>query len=218
MTDADKRNYKARYKTITDDMKKIMGKPHRMPERIADANSDYEQDDALPPDYEEIINSDPKPHPSPVSMSEEAIKKTLFASRCFGVSMQLFDCEVCSCCGLTSPTHIDRDFPKDKDCLFPRKHLNVEFKDAWHCNCERCNLGMYWPTGRHKLFGEYAPNHDGKKPWEFLPNAEEGKPNAQLCTRCYNEKSVKSEDLERELFVINAACFFLQLNQLTISL
>ena len=66
---------------------------------------------------------------------------------------------------------------------------------------------MYWSTNRPNIIGQYAPNHNGKNPWEFLPNAKKAKPNLQLCTRCYKEKSVKPDNLERELFVINAACF-----------
>ena len=203
----DKRKYRTRYNKLTEEMMRIMGKPHRMPERVADADPDDAHDDPLPPDYEDIINSDPKPHPSPVSMSEDAIKKTIAASRRFGVSMQLFDCKACSCCGLTSPTHCDPDFPHDTECPFPRKHLKLDFKPAWRCNCEICNLGIYWPTGRPRLMEQYAPNHHGKHPWEVMTNEQEGIPNAQLCPRCYKEKSIKPGELERELSVTNEVCF-----------
>ena len=111
------------------------------------------------------------------------------SARRFAVSMQLFDCNTCSCCGLTRPFHDNPEFPKLDDCPFKPRHLNAKYYKAWKCNCETCNGKKYYAAKRPSVMKRYKNTHDNKDPWEVMDDEQMDQPNALLCNNCYQEQS-----------------------------
>ena len=149
-------------------------------------------------DFHKILDTDPKHLPCPVKMNSDAKETADLAARRFSISMQLFGCRTCDCCGLTKPYHDDPIFPDAADCPFRPRHLINGYERAWKCNCERCDGARYFGAGRHKVIDFYRRDHEGRAPWEVL-GLDKNEPNAWLCAKCYKEHDVKEEHFNGDL-------------------
>ena len=163
--------------------------PHRQPS------------DGAKVEFQQILDTDPKPLPCPVQMDSDARDTTDLSARRFSISMQLLDCRTCDCCGLTKPYHDDPTFPEDDECPFKRRHLVNGFQPAWKCTCDRCDGARYFGANRPKIITFYRRDHGGQAPWEFL-RLNKDAPNALLCAKCYNEQSEKDELHSGQLHII----------------
>ena len=206
--DADRttrQKFKRTYDKQREAMERLMAKkPHRQLEPQPQEDSDSAHSDSEVQhshnDCQELLDTDPKHHPCPVKMNDCSKDTVLLAGRRFAISMQLFDCDRCSCCGFTKPFHADPTFPPDSDCPFPPKHLAEKYHPAWKCDCEMCKGALYYGAKRNKIMDFYRQQHGGREPWEVMPSEEEGRPNAMLCNSCYHEQSAKDEDSHRQCF------------------
>ena len=87
-----KKRYKKKYKDVKNAMQDhMLYPPHRQP---AEGETS---------DFRKILDTDLKPLPCPVNMNTDARETADLAARQFTVSMQLFGCHTCDCCGLTKP-------------------------------------------------------------------------------------------------------------------
>ena len=139
-----------------------------------------------------ILDTDPKSLPFPVNINPNARETADLAARRFSVSMQLFGCRTCDCCGFTKLYHDDPTFPDAKDCPFRPRHLVNGYERAWMCNCDLCDGARYFAAARPNVIGFYGREHQGRAPWEVL-GLDKNKPNAWLCAKCYREQDIADE-------------------------
>lgn len=119
----DKRKATAVYKKQTKKMNVFLTLPH-----VPDEGSNYE--------FWKILDTDPKYCPCSVKMDSDITEISTLAERRFGISIQLFNCHTCHCCGLTKPFHDDPTFPADADRPFPLWHLVKGYQQAWKYRCK----------------------------------------------------------------------------------
>ena len=198
-----KQKLKRMYDKMTAAMRRLMTeKEHRQLEPRPQEDDDRDHSDLdvqqSPDDCQELLDTDPRHHPCPVKMNDESKETVLLAGRRFTLSMQLFDCNRCSCCGCTKPFHADPVFPPHSDCPFPPKHLADKYHPAWKCDCHNCKGALYYGANRTNIMAFYRHKHGGTDPWEVMPEGDEKSTNAMLCNSCYKEQSAKDEDAYRK--------------------
>ena len=182
-----KKRYKKIYKDVKDKMEDhMLNPPHRQP-----AEGDTS-------DFRKILDTDPKSLPCPVNMNKDARETADLAARRFTVSMQLFGCRTCDCCGLTKLYHDDPTFPDAQDCPFRPRHLVNGYERAWKCECNLCDGARYFGAGRPKVIDFYRRDHRGRAPWEVL-RLDKNEPNAWLCAKCYREHDVAEDRFNGEV-------------------
>ena len=181
------RRHRTIYKNVKDKMEEHMLKPpHRQP--VNGATSDLQM----------ILDTDPKSLPCPVNMNPDARVTADLAARRFTISMQLFGCRTCNCCGLTKLYHDNPTFPEAHDCPFRPRHLVNGYERAWKCDCNLCDGARYFGAGRHKVIDFYRRDHRGRAPWEVL-GLDKNEPNAWLCAKCYREHDVAEDRFNGEV-------------------
>lgn len=155
--------------------------------------------DEDPPDFRDLLDCDPKPYPCPVGIDPTSAEAVDLAGRRTAVSLQMFSCQTCSCCGRVTPFHDDPYFPDDAaDIVFSQKHLKLKYHDAWRCSCDACARGAFYAAQRPSIMNQYRRNHMNRNPWEVM-GIESQVPNALICDHCYNEYSAANPaDASRE--------------------
>lgn len=103
-----------RYKKIRDAMVKHMEKPHQrpLPRKLA-VKLNLQDFFTLTQSTTRVL----------LKWTKKRNKKTILGGRRSAISMQLFDCNTCFCCGWTNPFINNPLFPSDTGCPFPPHHL-----------------------------------------------------------------------------------------------
>jgi len=116
--------------------------------------------------YETLLNTPPRPYPSPAPLSEASLKKHAIQSRRVETSLLLYSVCQCDSCGRVQPEHKDDKFTLtakqglDPEPVFERKALMNKMHKAWHCECEGyCRGSQHWPAERRAFmdFYRFAP-------------------------------------------------------------
>ena len=152
-------------------------------------------------DYNDFLNTNPRPYQTPVKMSDEAMREHVRAGRDFDISTLLYQVEDCKCCGRVQPGHadplLDVSNSPYKTIPFARTTLVNKYHDAWHCRCDYCNgdqggnHGQFWPVRRSELIRHYKDKHNGTHPRDFTRGTVE---RVRICEACYREVDVKQKD------------------------
>ena len=156
-----------------------------------------------------ILDTKPRPYPSPVRMDEVAVKKHVAMGRRAELSLLMYEVAACGCCGSVKPHHCDPDFPDSAP--LSRMHLMNKSHDAWHCTCkEYCKGSQFYASRRHTVMHHYKSNHNQLGPGEY----GEAHPNTvfktSLCHKCYQE--VTADKVDGNFITIIIVPFVLYLN------
>ena len=152
-------------------------------------------------EYKSILHNKPKPYPTPFAMSNLSKKKHTLHGRRFEVSMYMFDCESCSCCGRVKPGHVDPYFPNNSP--FERKHLLNPYHKAWKCTCKSCKGCQFYCDERRSHMYYFAANHNKLTRWDFLGCSKDAN-NAVLCNSFYKE-------IDSKKILVKTKCFLYEI-------
>ena len=127
---------------------------------------------------QQLLDSLPRPYPSPVDMTEESTLNHTVIGRRFEMSSEMYRVVKCDCCGFVKPGH---DYPASPTgVVFERTHLLNKMHPEFHCSRkEFCKGSQFYCANRptHKYwFYQQHPSH----PRDLL-NLPPGETNATIC-------------------------------------
>ena len=139
-----------------------------------------------PEKTQQLIDSRPRPYPSPVHMTKESTLMHTVIGRGFEISSKMYRVFKCDCCGFVKPGHDDPGFPTD--VVFEQNNLLKRKHPAFHCSCkEVCKGSQFYcaniPMQKHWFYQQHQ-----RHPRDLLNLPPRGK-NATICNDCHNEIS-----------------------------
>eukprot|EP00984_Skeletonema_dohrnii_P031047 scaffold23084_cov153-Skeletonema_dohrnii-CCMP3373.AAC.2 len=135
-----------------------------------------------------ILDTKPKPYPSPVGMDSDAVRRHVSSARRAEISLLMHQVKACGCCGSVKPHHSDPGFPDSAP--LKRMHLINQSHDAWHCTCKAYCKGSQFYSARRgtNVMRQYMRMHDQMTPEQYAahhPDTVVAK--TVLCQKCHEE-------------------------------